>query len=223
MEDIPGVLRTVFRDEISNKYKREWIDGPRCGQWLFQKERFILRLNTTQQWLLKSGKVDDWDVTLLVHALLYSSQLLLVDSFRDNQANLKHNDPSKLVAVSRQADFTKYLRQRDIILCDTGRESIRREVKSVSPTDIFLKSPIKLQNPPQFDLYLCSQYWLAVEKLSVLRNSRFAHCKNARIDISALKDVVQRVKVLYSDLRIKKLHIINSMESILTGTLFLKM
>lgn len=155
-------------------------------------------------------------MTLLGHALLYSSQLLLVDSFHDNQANLKHNDPLKLVSVSRQADFTKHLSQRDIILCDTGQELIRNEVKSVSPTEISLKYPIKVQNPPQFDVYICSQDWMAVERLSILRNSQFAHCKNARMGISGLKDVVQNVKLLYSDLRIKKRRI-DSMANILTG------
>lgn len=175
-----------------------------------------MRLNGTQKGLLRSGNVEGWDVTLLVHALLYSSQLLLADSFRDNKANLKPNDAYKLVSVSRQADFTKYLRQGDTILCDSGQELIRNEVRAVTPTDISLKTQIKLQNPPQFDLYICSRDWLAVEELSALRNSRFAHCRSARIKIAALRDVVRKVKVLYRDLRMKKDYI-DSIEGILTG------
>lgn len=216
LEDIPGVLRTVFRDEISNKYRKDWIDNQKCGQFFLQQERFQLRLNSTQKGLIASGKVDDWDVTLLVHALLYSSQLLLAKPFQDNHANLKHNDPYILMSVSQRADFTRYLRRKDIILCDVGQELIRNEVKAVSPTEISLKYPIKLQNPVQIGVHLCSHYWWAVHELSVLRNSQFAHCKNARIAHSSLKDVVQRVKRLYSDLRIKR-HRINSMENILTG------
>ena len=217
MEDIPGVLRDVFREEISAKYQKEWKDGQRCGQWLLQRERFTTKLNGTQKRLLSFGKVEDWDVTLLVHALLYSSQFLLADSFRNNQVNLKPNDPYKLVPVTRQVDLTKHLRPGDTILCDAGQELIRNEVRGVTPTEVSLKFPIKLPNPPQFDLYLCNRDWLAVEELSALRNSRFAHCRNARIGIAALKDVIKKVKGLYSGLRMKKQYI-DSMESILTGT-----
>lgn len=216
LEDIPGVLCTVFRDEISNKYKQKWIDGQKCGQWLLQHERFQSRLNGTQKQLLASGKTDEWDVTLFVHALLYSSQLLLANSFLDNQVNLKHNDPSKLVSMSPQADFTRHLRRKDIILCDLGQELVRNEVKYVNRTDITLKYPIKSQNPSQIIVYVCSSDWIAVENLSILRNTQFAHCKSARIGISSLKDVVQSVKVLYTDLRITR-HRIDTMTNILTG------
>lgn len=217
LEDVPGVLRTIFRDEISNKYRKEWVDGPGCGQWLIHNERFQSRLNRTQKQLLTSGKVDEWDVSLLVHALLFSSQLLLADSFRDNQMNVKHNDPCKLVSTSRQADFTRDLRRKDIVLCDVGQELIRNEVKFVNQTEITLKNPVQAS---QCVVYLCSRDWTAVEELSVLRNTHFAHCKNARIDLAKLKGIVQHVKKLYYDLRISKPRI-DAMANILTGKLVL--
>lgn len=217
MEDIPGVLRTVFRDEISNKYKQKWIDGQKCGQWLLQQERFQSRLNGTQKQLLASGQTQEWDVTLLAHTLLHSSQLLLADSFRSNQVSLKSNDPSKLVSTSPHADFTRHLRRKDIILCDVGQELVRNEVKHVTPTDITLKYPIKSQiQVPNISVHLCSKDWTTVEELSKLRNTQFAHCRNARIDLSSLKDVVRNIEKLYFDLRIPK-HRIGTMTAILTG------
>lgn len=216
LEDIPGVLRIVFRKEISKKYNQEWIDGQKCGQWLFQKERYRSRLNSSQKHLLSSGQTSEWDVSLLVHALLYSSQFLLAQPFRDNQMNIKRNDRNKLVSTSPQADFTGQLFRQDIVLCDMGQELVRNEVEYISQNEITLKYPIKLQNPPQIVVYLCSRDWLAVEDLSRLRNEQFAHCSNARINMSKLEDVVQRIEGPYKDLRISRRRI-DSMAAILTG------
>jgi hypothetical protein len=219
LDDIADVLRMVFRDEILNKHKKEWIDGRRCGQWLIQQERYQSRLSSTQKGLLSSGQTSEWDVTLLVHTLLHSSQFLLAQPFRDNQVNLKHNDPCRLVSASPHVDFTRQLRRQDIILCDVGQEPIRNEVKYVSRNEITLKYPMKLPNSPQIEVYLCSRDWLAVEKLSRLRNEQFAHCRSARIDTFTLKDVIQTIRGLYSDLRISRRRI-ESMADILTGEHF---
>lgn len=217
LEDIPDVLRTVFKDEISDKYKQNWVDGPKCGKWLLQHERFQSRLNGQQKQLLGSGKTSDWDVTLLVHALLYSSEFLFADPFHGNQVVLHHSDPYKIVSSAQvQADFTRHLRARNIVLCDLGNELARNEVKYVTRRDVTLKYPIKSQNPSQFTVYICSRYWVAVEALSFLRNTQFAHCKNARIDVASLKQVVQSVKAHYKDLRISGQRI-NDMTGILNG------
>ena len=217
MEDIPDVLRTVFKDEISNKCKQKWIDGPKCGRWLLQHERFQSRLNGQQKQLLASGITSDWDVTLLVHSLLHSSQFLLADSFHGNQVILQHNDLYKIVSSAPHADFTKHLSPGDIVLCDLGNELVRNEVKYVTRRDMTLKYPLKSQNPSQFTVYVCSRDWVAVDALSGLRNTQFAHCKNARIDMVSLKHVVQSVKALYKDLRISGRRI-GKMTDILTGT-----
>lgn len=216
LEDIPGVLRIVFRDEISHKYKQKWIDGQKCGKWLLQQERFRSRITPTWKSLLASGLTNEWDITLLVYVLLYSSQLLLADSFHDNQVGVKHNDPNKLVSSSPQADFTRHLHRNDIILCDFGQELMRNEVKYVSQKEISLKYQIKTQSPPQITVYRCSNDWVLVEELSKLRNAEFAHCKNARISTPGLKSIVQRVKTLYTNLRITKQRI-DSMTDIVTG------
>lgn len=217
LEDIPGVLRSLFKNKISNKVKQKWIDGQKCGRWLLQQEIFQARLNSSQKQLLSSGQTSEWDVTLLVHTLLYSSQLLLAHSFNNNQVGLKHNDPFKLVSVLPHVNFTSDLHHKDIILCDLGQELIRNEVKYVSRTEITLKYPVKFPNmPPTFPIYICSRDWMAVEDLSKLRNVQFAHCKNARIDVASLKVVIQKIEALYMELRVPQQRI-SSMTAILKG------
>ena len=217
LEDIPDVLRNIFKEKILTTYKQEWIDGRKSGQWFLQKERFQSRLTAIQKQLLGSGQSSKWDVSLLVHVLLYSSQLFLVDYFRDNEVTLKHDDRYKLVSTSRQADFTRCLRQRDVILCDIGHELVKNEVKYVTPTDIIMKYPIKQHNlPPSLRVFQCGRDWLEVDALSKVRNTQFAHCRNARIDASSLNRVVQNVEASYQRLR-RPRHRIETMISILTG------
>lgn len=216
LEDVPDILRTLFRDEISRKYKRKWSDGQKWGRWLFQQEKFQSRLNGKQKSMLASGQTENWDISQLVHALLYSSQFLLANPFKNNCVNVKHNDPFKLVSTMPQTDFTQHLCRNDIILCDLGHELVRNEVKYVSQNDITLKYQIKSQNPTQITVYRCSKEWMSVEELSMLRNTKFAHCKNARIADSDLKRVVQRVETLYTDLGIAKPRI-DSMSDIFKG------
>ena len=217
LEDIPAALRLVFKDEYKRKYKQKWIDGSNSGQWFYKQERCLMRLNSVQIKLLQSGCPNDWDVTLLVHILLYSSHLLLADSFPGNQVSLHPRNACKLQALPPppQIDFTRHLRPKDIILCDLGDEFARCEIKYVNRSDIILMKPIR-SSTPNMNIYLCSDDWKYVERLSKIRNEQFAHCKDARIANTDLANIVKRVRKLYEDLRIPK-ETIDNMTTILTG------
>lgn len=225
LEDIPNVLCQVFKEGVSQSYAfqqaklgNKWSDVNRCGKWLLHNDRCSGRLGEKQKRLLESGCSGKWDVTLLAHALCYSSHLLLVDpTFPFLEASIKQNDPSKLIPCLPGTDFTKYLRQRNILVCDFGQELVRIEVKRVDRTNVTLMHPVK-QKPPRanFRIYLCSADWVAVEKLSGIRNKKFAHCKDARISTQELQDVVQDVEKLYVDLRIQQQDI-QGMKNILKG------
>ena len=206
MEDVPDILRWFFYQEISNKYKRQWVDGKNWGKWFLQQDRFISKLSPTQKQNLENGQTQNWDSTLLFHALLYSSHLLLADPIPGNQVSIQHNS-KKLVSTIPKIDFTHVLQQGDKIILDLGSaDFIRVELAGVRPTELYLKWPLKLPQsaPVQLvcDAYICSREWLAVEQLSFLRNDRFAHCKTARIIPSQLSYVVQDIEAVYKILHV---------------------
>ena len=216
LEDVPDILRTLFRNKIGHKYK-DWRDCPRWGEEFFEQERFRSRLRQKQIDLLKSGKTSDWDMTLLAHALLYSSHFLLANSFVDNQVILHRNN--KLVSSSPQVDFTKYLRKNIMLLCDLGDQFDTNEVKYVTQTEITLKYRLKAKNSTPITLYIPNEQWAAVSDLSGIRNTHFAHCKSARIDTLSLKRVVGKIEKNYTDLAISRDCII-SMKDIMNGKCF---
>lgn len=217
LEDIPDVLRHVFKDEVMNKIQKPWLDNQRCGQAFLQQDRFQSNLNRRQKDLLSSGQTNDWDTTLLVHALLFSSHFLLAESFSGNQVQLKRGSDNTLVSPSKQVDFTRLLYKGDIILIDVGQNLIRNEVKFISKTEITMKFSVPSHNMPSVgDIYVCSDYWKAVEDLKYLRNEQFAHCKNARIQYFKLERVVRNIEKIYDRLRIPK-NRIKEMSGILSG------
>ena len=220
MEDVPDILRWLFYQKILNKYKRQWVDGKNCGKWFLQQDRFISKLSPTQKQNLENGQTQNWDSTLLFHALLYSSHLLLADPIPGNQVSIQRNS-KKLVSTIPKINFTHVLRQGDKIILDLGSaDFIRVELAGVRPTELYLKWPLKLPQsvPAQLvrDAYICSREWLAVEQLSFLRNDRFAHCKTARITTKQLSCVIQGIEAHYNTLHASPSRI-DKMRSITSG------
>ncbi len=202
LEDIPDILRFLFRDRISRKYKQKWMDNTKCGEWLFREERFTARLNPNQVKIIKNGNTNVWDISLLVHALLYSSQLLLVKDFPGNKVYyMRRKDDFMLASSSPHTNFSRYVRRRNTLLIDIGsNELIKVEVVDVTPTEIFLKYPIKGRLPETLTVYQCSQEWYEVDSLSKIRNAQFAHCRHARLNSQGLNDLVRNVEASYRGL-----------------------
>ena len=220
MEDVPDILRQLFYQKISNKYKRQWVDGKNWGNWFLQQDRFTSKLSSTQKKNLANGQTLDWDSTLLFHTLLYSSHLLLADPIPGNKVSIQHNS-KKLISTVPTIDFTRVLQQGNKIILDLGSaDFIKVEIVRVCPTELFLKWPLKLpQSAPVqsvCDAYVCSREWHAVEKLSFIRNDRFAHCKTACITNNELGGVIQDIEAVYNTLCVPH-SCITKMRSIISG------
>ena len=218
MEDVPDILRWLFFQEISNKYKRQWVDDKNWGNWFLQQDRFTSKLNSIQKQNLANGQTQDWDPTLLFHTLLYSSHFLLADPIPGNKVNIQHN-PKKLISTVPKIDFTRELRQDDKMILDLGSaDFIKVELAHVRPTELQLKKPLNLSRsaPSQCNAYMCSREWHAVEKLSFIRNEKFAHCKTARITTNELRNTIQDVQIAYKTLRVPRHHI-TKLTSLITG------
>ena len=213
LENIPDVLRTIFKERIKAKYTTAtWNDNPKSGQWFFKEERFKSHLVGDQRRLLKSGESSRWDTSLLVHVLLYSSFLLLVDRSHEIKVTLMERG-RKLEYQSSRGDYKK----GDTILCDIGEKVVKKEVKHVTATYIILKYPITEHNlPTVFPVFKCGQDWLKVDALSNIRNTEFAHCSDASINADSLKKVVEEVAASYHNLGISPI-IIETMRSLRTG------
>ena len=220
MEDVPDILRWLFYQKISHKYKRQWVDDKNWGKWFLQQDRFTSKLSSTQKQNLANGQTQYWDSTLLFHTLLYSSHLLLADPIPGNKVSIQHNS-KKLISTVPIIDFIRVLRQGDKIILDLGSaDFIRVEVAHVRPTELFLKWPLKLPQsaPVQLvcDAYVCSREWHAVEHLSFLRNDRVAHCKTACITNNELGYIIQDIEAVYKTLHVPPSRI-NKMRSIISG------
>ena len=221
MEDVPDILRWLFCQKISNKYKRQWVDGRKWGTWFFQQERFTSKLSSIQIQILKNGLTQEWDSTLLFHALLYSSHLLLADPIPGNQVSIQHNS-KKIFSTIQSIDFTRVLQRGDKIILDLGTDFIRVELVRVCPTELHLKWPLKLPQPPPAraqlvcDGYICSREWHTIEQLSFLRNDNFSHCKTARITTNELSYVIQDIEAKYNTLHVPPPRI-TKMRSIISG------
>ncbi len=200
MEDIPDILRVLFKESIEKRYERAWIDDKSHGAWLYKGERFKARLNGNQISLLLSGNSKLWDVTLLVHVLLYSSHFLLVYKNYDDNARMAHNNNSKIVS---KTTFTECLCPGNVLLIDIGDiELIKAIVESVSGHEIWLRRSINASISEIKAVYQVSQYWDGVDSLSKLRNNYFAHCKHARIDNKKLARFVDKVEKCYRNLNV---------------------
>ena len=222
LDDIPEVLRDIFKAKISAKTGKRWQDNLQWGRWLLQWERFDSKLSKQQKQILESGNTQQWDSTLLSHVLLYSSHLLLANAILGQKVSIKDNSKKIFAVPSKKVDFRQCISSNDKILLDLGGPNfIRMEIASVSPNQITLKYPLRLpqgfpSTPLNCDAYVLSQDWNAVEFLSSLRNIMFAHIANARTTTSELNDVFQDVEAVYKDLKVPA-NCIQSMLDIKTG------
>ena len=117
-------------------------------------------------------------------------------------------------------DFTRELQQGDKIILDLGSaDFIRVELAHVYPTELQLKKALNLSQsaPSQCNAYMCSREWHAVEKLSFIRNERFAHCETARITTDDLSYVIQVIEAVYKTLCVPRSRI-TKMTSLIKGT-----
>ena len=220
LEDVPDVLRSLFYQEIVRRHARQWFNNAKWGKWFLQQDRFTLKLTVHQKQTIESGLTQNWDSTLLFHALLYSSHFLLADSIPGQQLIVTHNSKKATTPSALKVNLTHHIKQGNYIILDFGgSDFIKAEVTNVQPTQIIFKRPLSL--PPsspslKVDAYLCSIKWHAVEDLSFIRNNEFAHCISARISKLQLQSVVQNIKNYYNYLNVPASRI-SFLQTILAG------
>ena len=188
MDDVPKVLRDIVKKKMSAKYGEGWRDQ-------LKNERFKANLRPAQKTKLKSGKVEEWDITLLVHTLLYSSHFLLADNLHDVKLAGENND--QLVSTT---DSLKSLSEGDLILCDVQKKAFKcRKVKVTTPSKITLNEGF--EDKKSFKgAYKCTEEYFAVDELRNKRNQDVAHRPNARIHYDDFQGVVQTIKKSYKAL-----------------------
>lgn len=217
LDNTPENLRGIFKSKVSSRFGFKWMDNPMSGRWLINQEKWTKELSQKQIKLLSNGNTAEWDSTLLFHVLLYSSLCLLADGIfvqtRSQagkilvQISLKVG--SRLAkSAARSVDFTRYLRRGSIVILDlspTFSDMCRVEVERVDLTEFTFRKPF--QPPPGVHLqpsqlitasvYVCSQQWFEIRKLSFIRNDSFAHCTKASTSVADLHALVLAVERAY--------------------------
>ena len=217
MDDIPDILRSQFKKYIQKRYQKKWEDNTTFGIWFEREERFRSRFNDDSIELLRLGDTSNWDGTLLVHAILYSSHILLG---RPNPKDKKieaylFSDNYMLQSNTNTADFTTYFKEGDRILCDCNDSLLINFAGRITKNVINLKRRPKVHSQ-QVYVYACYSDWEQIDLLRDLRNGNYAHFRSASVDDKKLCCIANEVEGIYRALKIEN-HRIKSMKDILKG------
>lgn len=186
-------------------------------------ERWRSKLNTTQLQLLHNGDTNQWDPTLIFHVLLYSSLCLLANEIQVTQFSVQIQ--SKIIkALVTSIDLRKVLKSGDKIIVDLHYDPFHTIVTKVTQNQFIIKQPFNFpkgyQGQPQSQVkvtvYICKKEWGYIEDLAYLRNTSFAHCREARTTVKELNNIVQNIEQIYLNLNVPQKTII-AMKTIKNG------
>lgn len=223
LDDVPNVLRKIFKNEFQQKYHHPWTDNCTSGNMLMKHDHWQTKLFHPQLKLLRDGNTQSWDSTLLFHVLLHSSMCLFAYKVKGTQCIITVQ--SKEVSASVPSfDFRSVLRNGYRVIFDLGMDQFRTDIATVQKRRFFTKHPFRPTHgflPPQqssmtVDMYICQEEWFSIEKLAVLRNSCFAHCESARVSAAKLRDVIQSAERIYTKLKVPE-KVIAAMKAIERG------
>lgn len=223
LDDVPNVLRIIFKDEFQQKYHQQWTDDCTAGNMLMKHDHWQTKLISPQLKRLRDGNTSNWDSTLLFHVLLHSSMCLNADRVQDTQCIIRVQSDEVLASVP-SFDFRSVLRRGYRVIFDLGNDQFRTDIVNVQKRSFFTKYRFRPPQgflPPQqssmtVDVYICRKKWFYIEELAALRNSCFAHCEAARISAADLQNVVQRTEKIYNNLRVSR-KVIDAMKAMERG------
>ena len=237
LKDVPDVLRGIFKKKIAKPLKIEkWEDTENCGKILEKSEKFKLALNDDQKKLLKNGQTEKWDTTLLKEVLLYSSLFPVADFFEEVEVKLiepktevkstkpktevKSTKPktevkTELIYVPSQDDSTRF-KQDDVILIDNKGRALKVKIKSFEKGKITVDQKLPLKIKDSYDIYKCTEEWVAIKGLSDIRNT---HCHDVKdhVEKAKLEEVMDKIKNEYEKLGVEKCRI-DQMQELKSGT-----
>ena len=205
LDHVPFVLRNVFRAQINRKLTppNQWQDTPAYGKWFQSSDRWTEKLSPEMKRIIQQGNTQEWDTTLLFHALLHSSHCLLSNKVVGTQANLQKG--SRVVKVTGAAtNMQTYIRGGDMVIFDLGQSSFRCAVHSrqrIYPREFHLLKPFPFDDTVA-DIYVCRSEWRFLERLSWIRNDYFGHVKSCETTTADLQRLIQEITHIYSQLRV---------------------
>ena len=213
-DDVTDILRSQFKKYIQNRYQSRWEDDETSGVDFEKMERFRSKLSNESIELLKCGDTSKWDLTLLTHAILYSSHILLgIPNPEDKkiEAYLTRDD---CVLRFYTTDFTAYFKTGDRILCSCDYSLHTNFVKYIRRCEIVLRHPPNVDSQ-QVSVYACYSDWKQINQLRLCRNDD-AHDPLAKVDSGKLSSIAGKVEKIYRALEIEDCRI-QSMKDILKG------
>ena len=211
LDDVPNVLRNIFKREFQHKYHQPWADNRASGNMLMKYDHWQTKLSPPQLKLLRDGDTQCWDGTLLFHVLLHSSLCLFADQVQGTQCVVTVQTHSVSASVPGY-DFRRLLQKGYKVIFDLGNDQFHTDIVSVQKSHFFTKHIFKPPHgllPPQqrsitVDVYICRIEWFHINELAQLRNASFAHCEAARASATQLHNVVQNVERIYIDLKVPR-------------------
>lgn len=210
MDHVPNFLREHFHKCFQNKMKKPWGDysgtPALTGKWFYKNDNFTSKLYGQQKRIIEAGDTNNWDTTILIHALLYSSHFLLLSNPLSLE-KFKHH-----CITSSNANQVRRYNQ---LLLHSNSDMQVVQVNTVSNNQIKINQEIKLEGT--FKFYVCSDEWCSIQKLAQLRN-KYGHYKEGKIEEVEWLQVKQEVNTIYTKLNLAD-HI-KSLQVIFEGTAF---
>ncbi len=218
VDHVPKFLRNIFLDKFNFQMKKQW--GTADGKWFLKNEKFKSKLNSKQKQLIEAGDINKWDMTILSHALLYSSHFLLISSPPLQGLQISQNSKSEITS-SGCPDLSQSVKKGDTLYIYSGSNISKVEVDTVSQSVIKIINNQQINWKGCFEARVCSDHWYLIKKLSDLRNTKYAHCEAAAITESELSQVMEEVKNVYE--KFNRQDCIQSLQHILQGTCKVKL
>ena len=221
MDDIPSVLRAIFKDTFQKKYHQPWADNRASGSILMKNDHWQARLVSPQTTKLKNGNTQHWDSTLLFHVLLHSSMVLFATELQGTKC-IVTVQAKRVVASVPSFDFQKVLKSGDKVIFDLDVDQFHTDVVAVQKNTFDIRyalKPIhglKPQSSTTVKMYICQKEWFDIEELAEVRNSSFAHSEAAKVDAVKLRSIVQRVERIYTSLSVPA-KVVSAMKAIEQG------
>lgn len=202
LEKVHAMLILLFHQCYSKKVNgKEWSES--FGTTFHNQDKFSKRYREDQRKCIKSGQVEDWDISLLCDILLNSSYFFLVDpplrlevqcEFEGCKAkDCKHNQHgSNILKLKSPADSAKLSGLATLLRPESKQ---LHKLTFVNAFDMGIVVQEKLL-PNEYTIYPCSKKWVAVDQLRDIRNN-FAHMNFYKISEQDLIDKAKKVKKAY--------------------------
>lgn len=220
LENVPDVLRNIFKNELKKKFCHSWDDNPSSGQFIIKNDHWQVRLQKAQLIILENGKMEEWDSYLLFYLLLHSGLCLLADKFQGTQCIITVESNMIYSSVS-DIDLQRMIEIGDKIIFDLGTDYFRTDIVRVYGNCFEIKHIFKPKNEIRssvmtVDVYICRREWCSIEKLAILLSNNYACIKEENVDAAHLHRLIQCAENIYMELGVSG-EVITAMKSIEEG------